>query len=212
MQTSVTFSGITDCQASLSFVREAIANSLNLLENKITVTPGSGCSTSGRRLLQSTVEFDVQIDGSESEINAASSAISDEATFAETLEAEIQTIVDASDDPSNNPLAGANVSDISAPLTDPIDNSSGDTDDEKSSSTFLIIFIVFIVLSILVIVGWMLKVSISSDEDKGVPGLEGDVYPSSDKLASISKTSLPSDVELGVSPDQRIQGTKDAAE
>eukprot|EP00493_Phyllostaurus_siculus_P022502 UN22834 len=68
LQTSVTFSGITDCQASLSFVREAIANSLNLLENKITVLPGSGCSTSGRRLLQSTVQFDVQVDGTESEI------------------------------------------------------------------------------------------------------------------------------------------------
>jgi len=70
---SQSYSGITDCAASVSTVQELNAKALGVAKEKITATPGAGCSGRAevRRYLGSSVSFNVAVEFNSEEATEA---------------------------------------------------------------------------------------------------------------------------------------------
>jgi len=171
LTTTVTFEGVDDCTAAIPFIKKACAGLVVLPEAQVTVTAGAGCDDSGRRQLSGGKEFNIEMEGSDAQINAAETTVK-APDFKQKMNAALGAIVNQSGQGNDHPMAGVSATVVSEPMKTAVTNSPSNTTTkapEEETSGISTGLIAAIVIFVLILVGAVVFYMISQnrgDDDK----------------------------------------------
>ena len=115
---TLTLEGVDDCTAAIPSIKKTVAGLVALPEAQVTVTAGAGCDDSRRRQLSGGKEFNIEMEGSDAQINTAETTVK-APDFIPKMNAAFGAIAQGND----HPMAGVSATEVSEPMKTAVTNS-----------------------------------------------------------------------------------------